>query len=668
VRLLSQTRIDPDREGPVIAAVNDARKATPSPDRYGTGMAVYVRMLGGLEITRDGAPAALPTRKAQALLARLALRPGEPVPRVQLAGLLWGGVPDEQGRASLRQAIASIRRAVGDVVAGGDAIAAHVESDAAELAVAADPERVGRLYRGALLDGFPPLEEDFDGWLEEARAALARRALEALRALLDGPAADVALADRALAIDSTFEPAWRARIRLLAARGERAAALREAERCRAELARSVRAAPSAETERLVREVASAGPEPAPRGGRAPALAVLPFEVLSGDPTHALFARGLAEDVLVALSRFRPLRVAARDSAWRLAGEGLAAAAVGRVLAVDYVLSASVRPGAGGLRIAAHLVEVAGEREVWGERYDAELADLLGVQDRLVRAVASALVLHIDSAGLREASRRPPERLDAWECWLRGMECLRAGTAGSDLEGRRFFERALEKDPGFARAYAGLSLSHFNDWSCVAWDRWDENERRAFDYAREALRLDDRDHVAHLILGRVLLYRREFDAAAEHLARSLALNDNDADALAHLALGLAYLGEPERAIELGAAARRLNPFHPDWYFPCIALGHAGARRLRPAVELLERAPDGFVDTRALLAALHGHCGDVARAGESARRFLDRFRREIARDPRAGAAEAVPWLLRINPLRRAEDRDWLVDGLARAGVGA
>jgi DNA-binding SARP family transcriptional activator/TolB-like protein len=648
---------------------------------------LHVRLLGPLELrSADGAPIALPTRKAQALLARLAARPGEAVSRGELAGLLWADRPDEQGRASLRQALASIRRAAGDgaaaLSAGGDAVALDpraVEVDVARLEAAlarGDAGLAAELHRGPFLDGFPPLDEPFDDWAEATRAGLARRALDAFRALLEplaepgDAAAGLALAERALALDPAFEPAWRARMRLLAARGERAAALREYERCRAAVARAVSAQPGPETERLLRELAAGDPGPrrAAGPGGLPTLAVLPFDVASSDATHDVFARGLAEDLLLALSRFRTLRVVARDSVARLAADGLGAAQIGRVLGAGHVLAATVRPGGGRLRIAARLVDSASEREAWAERFEADLADVFAVQERIAGAVAGALAIQLDAGALREATGRPPASLDAYACWLRGMQCVRSGTAEADLEGRRFFERALELDPGFARAHAGLSLSHFNDWSCVAWDRWDENERRAFEHAREALRLDERDHLAHLVLGRVLLYRREFDRAAEHLARSLALNENDADALTHLALGYGYLGEGERAVALAAAARRLNPFHPEWYFPCGSVGCAVLRRPGEAVELLERAPDGFVDTRAMMAACYAHLGDDARAAESGRRFLARFRGEIARDPRAGGDAALAWLLRVNPFRREEDRRWLADGLARAGLRA
>jgi TolB-like protein len=560
-------------------------------------MAPRIQLLGGFALLdAGGAEVQLPTRKAQALLALLARRPGAAIARARLAGLLWPDRPDAQGRASLRQALASIRRALAACGAPGpvahrDAVAldpAGVEVDVASFEASlgsGDLDRALGCYRGPFLDGFPPVEDLFDEWLHAERNVLAVRATEALR---------------------------------------------------------------------VR----------PSARRGPSLAVLPFEVLGEDPAAPIFARGLAEDICVDLSRFRTIEVIAPGSAGHAATAGLDPAALGRSLGAEYLLGATVRAAGGRMRVAPRLLEAATGRQVWADRYDADLADVFSVQDRIAQAVASALALGIDEHELARARSHPPERLDAYSCWVKGMTCLRAGTSEGDREARGLFLRALELDPSNARAHAGLSLAHFNDWSCAAWERWDENEREAFRYAAEAARLDDRDHVAHFILGRVLIYRREFERGAQHLERALALNPGDADVLAHAALGYAYLGDPARGLALGLAARRLHPFHPEWHLAVLAMNHFFAREPGEAVALLERAPDAYVDSRAFLAAGYAHLGDLERARENARRFLARFARSIA--PGASPADAISWVLRVNPLRREEDRVYLVEGMARAGI--
>jgi tetratricopeptide (TPR) repeat protein len=247
-----------------------------------------------------------------------------------------------------------------------------------------------------------------------------------------------------------------------------------------------------------------------------------------------------------------------------------------------------------------------------------------------------------------------------------MHWLRRGTPESDAEARRLFERAIEISPTFARSYSGLSLSFFNDWSCSAWQRWDETERQAYRHALEAIRLDPHDHVTHYILGRILLYRREFDRGIAHLRKAVALNPNDADVLVNACLGHAYYGEPERGLELEREALAIHPFHPEWYLAYFAASRFVARRAREARERFERVVDVTVDARAFMAAASADLGELSAAREQAQAFLDRFAERIAFGKPFAREDPVRWILRVNPMRRDEDRAYLLDGLARAGL--
>ena len=647
---------------------------------------IRIRMLGPFEVvSRDGSRLAFPTRKAEALLARLARRPGERLARAHLAGLLWPDRPDEQGRTSLRQALAAIRRVLADAGAGGPTTGGDVVSfpaDSVEVDVVAletelsrpspDPARLAALCRGPLLAGFPPVEDTFDDWVEAERAALARLVLERLRPRLgqaarSGGAGDLAIADAALALDPAFEPAYRARMGILLRSGERAAALRDYERCRTALARDLGVRPGPEIEALRREIAADDAHPATeRKPSMPSLAVLPFAILSDDPRQELFARGLYEDVIGALSRFRALRLVAPGSVERASDRGSDAIETSRFVAARYALSTSVRGDGSRIRLSLRLVDTATSRQLWAERLDVDPGGALDAQDRITRSVAAALALQIDASELEAALRRPPEELEAYECWIRGIHWLRRGTTAADVEARRLFQRAVEIAPRFARAYSGLSLSYFNDWSCAAWERWDETERNAYQHALEATRLDDRDHVTHCILGRILLYRREYERGIAHVRRAIALNPNDADVLTNASVAHAYYGEPERALELEREARLIHPFHPDWYFLYFKVSRFFARRPREVLELAKPVADMSVDARAFMAAAQAHLREIDCARENARRFTERFARDIAFGKPFDALDPVRWILHVNPIRREEDRAYLVEGLGRAGL--
>jgi DNA-binding SARP family transcriptional activator len=654
-----------------------------------------IQLLGGLSLSHAGQPVSLPARKSEALLAVLAVRPGVAFERQWLAGLLWPNVAEPQARTSLRQALGHVRKSLAAALIAGSADRIHldpkaVQVDTAELqrlfALApSEREPALALLRGPLLEGFPALEEPFDHWLYNERTRLAERTAAALQECLAALSAAghveraLAVGQRLVELDPSAEATHRALMRLHAERGDRSAALRQYQHCRELLRQQLDVEPSAETERLKEtlsrlSVAPPAPEPAPASVRAPdsegrwRIAVLPFTALSETNEARVLAAALTEDVSTELLRFRQLALVARTRMAPFAKEPIDLLAIARETAARLVLSGSVRALPGRVRVTAALFDTSSGLELWAERWDAADDDWLSAADRLTRSVVGALALRIDESRLGRARRKPRERLEAYECWLSGLDCLRRGTPESDEEARALFAQALSLSPGFARAYSGISLSHFNDWSCQAWDRWDERERLAFENARRAVELDDGDHVTHTILARIYLYRRDFERSERHLEHAVALNGNDADMLMHAAVAFAQLGDSERAVELMDRAFALKSVVPDWYCAHAGFVHFIARDLDAALAVTLRAPDGLVDTRALLAAICVHQAQQAPAEEHAARFMAHFRNKITagREPERG--EAARWLLHVNPMRRSSDADYFLAGVVGAGVDA
>ena len=304
--------------------------------------------------------------------------------------------------------------------------------------------------------------------------------------------------------------------------------------------------------------------------------------------------------------------------------------------------------------------------MWAERFDAPADEILAVQDDIVARVAAALALKSDEARLAVARRKPLTSLEAYECWLRGESALQTGTIEGDREARTFFERALELDPHFARAYAGLSLSHFNEWSCQAWIRWDEKERLAYQFARRAADLDTSDAMVEIVLGRITLYRGHFDEAAQHIDRAIALNPNEADVLAYAAACRALLGDGASGLELATKAARLNPVSADWYIAPTALSLFVLGRYDESIAFALRMPHATLDCPALLAAALALAGDRGRAAVYLQRFLADFEERVTfgRAPEAG--EPLRWLLHVDPFRRTEDVERVTMGLRLAGL--
>jgi hypothetical protein len=165
-----------------------------------------------------------------------------------------------------------------------------------------------------------------------------------------------------------------------------------------------------------------------------------------------------------------------------------------------------------LRIAVDLSECDGGAQVWSERFDTPAEGLFEVQDEIVARIAATLMARLEETAVRQALRRPAGSLAAYELTLRGFAELRHGSFESDEAARALFQQAIEIDPFYARAYAGLSLSHFNEWTCQYWTLFRESGRLAYAYAHRALELDDRDAMLHLVVGRIKLYWRQFERA------------------------------------------------------------------------------------------------------------------------------------------------------------
>lgn len=645
-----------------------------------------IGLLGGFSISHDGQPISLPTRKAAAVLAVLALSPGQAVARERLADLLWPGSAAEQARGSLRQALSQLRRTLDNDGRGLIESTAHtvvldrtrVSVDAVELTealAAGDPtalEVAARVYSGGLLAGFSSGETPFDDWAQAEATRLQRLALDGLGRLLDHHVAHAdmdaaqALAERLIHIDPTHEHTYQAMMRLYLRNGALGATAREYERCKSALATHLGVPPSATTEALRRTIWTASSGAAGDADNTPVVAILPFSNLSGVADDELMVRGFSADLVHELSRFRALRVVAAHSSFTAASMASSAGEAGRHLGARYLVTGSVRRGPGHLRIAAEVVDSANGLCLWSHRDDVGAETLFDVQNDIARGVASALAVRIDNDRLQRAVRKPLESLETYDCWLRGLACLRQGTAESHEDARRYFHLALDKDPEFARAYSGLSLTHFNEWSCIAWNRWDENECKAFEHAQRGLALDDDDHMTHFVLGRILLYRREYERAIRHLDRAEALNPNDADMLAQLALSDALLGEPLRGMDRARLAMRLNPYHDDWYFLFAAAAAMFSRHLEEAITLGLKAPHVATDAHAWVGAAYAHLDNPHEAQRHLAAFHQVFRRKITYGREPAADEPARWIAHVNPLRRPGDLAFLLDGLAKAGL--
>ncbi len=409
-------------------------------------------------------------------------------------------------------------------------------------------------------------------------------------------------------------------------------------------------------------------EASPAGSHPVCIAVMPFGNLSGSRDHDYFSIGFVEDLITDLAHFASLKVISSYTTRKMSSDSSDGLAVAAELGIDYLLNGNLRRLKGQIRISAQLMEITGGRILWAERYDAPMDTLFDIQDDIVAQVVSAISAQIDRTLLAAARNKPMIRMAAYDFWLRGMECMRQGTPEADQEARKMFKQALAVDPHFSRAYAGLSLSHFNDWSCQLWEQWETTERKAYDYAMRAYQLDDTDHVVQMILGRILLFRRQFDLAAQHLDRSLALNANDADNLVQVAACMAFLGDAKRGEALFLKSLQLNPYRESWYYTYGAWPYMIQRRYDTFIETALKGPltDVWMDQPAYIAAAYAYKGDRHQAARYLKLFKEVFSREILNGNDPSSEEIIGWINKANPLRQVSDLEHIVEGLVLAGL--
>jgi adenylate cyclase len=301
----------------------------------------------------------------------------------------------------------------------------------------------------------------------------------------------------------------------------------------------------------------------------PSVAVLPFTNMSGDPDQEFVSDGIAEDVITALSRYPSLFVIARNSCFTYKGRAVDIKQVGHELGVRYVLEGSVRKAGNRIRVTAQLVEGETSNHVWAQRYDRDLADIFAVQDEITEAVTVAIAPAIANAELQRAVRRPPESLDAWAAYQRGLWHLSEANQDDNATAQRFFQRAIDLDRTFAGGYSGLALAQLQ--AAAVYQKLDllEAQTSAETLARRAVALDGADAEARSCLGWALQARGELEGALAEIERALAMSPNLAVAHGQRGATLIFSGRPKEGLAAVQTSIRLDPRDP---FSAIRLLH------------------------------------------------------------------------------------------------
>ncbi|NDQ58809.1 MAG: tetratricopeptide repeat protein [Acidipila sp.] len=304
------------------------------------------------------------------------------------------------------------------------------------------------------------------------------------------------------------------------------------------------------------------PGPEPVNGRS-MLAVLPFENLTGDAGQEYFSDGMTEEMIAQLGRLDPehLGVIARTSMMNYKHSHEQLEKIGSELGVQYVLEGTVRRDADKVRISAQLIQIKDQTHIWARQYDRELSDLLALQGEIAQEIASGIQLtlgeHKPIAGSPRRSVSPSSN-EAYDLYLKGEYFWNKRTAEGFQQAIRYFQQAVDKDPGYARAYAGLADSYalISGYSGTPQAAFPEKARAA---AQRAVEIDESLPEAHTALALVVQnFDWDWPKAEREFRRAIELDPNYATAHHWYGEHLTWRGHFDEALQESERARQLDP--------------------------------------------------------------------------------------------------------------
>jgi adenylate cyclase len=341
---------------------------------------------------------------------------------------------------------------------------------------------------------------------------------------------------------------------------------------------AVRAAPAAAR-------AGSNPVEAPTGTHK-SIAVLPFANMSSDPENEFFSDGISDELINLLTKLPQLRVSSRTSSFAFKSKNLNVRTIAAELGVKTVLEGSVRRAGNRVRITAQLIDADVDSHLWSETYDRDLDDIFAVQDEIAHRIVDALEISLSPGQERAIQKIPTSDIRAYDCYLRGRKFFHEQRGGSMDQALRMFRQAIEIDPGFARAYAGIADAAAYNYTF--YDREAAHLEQADAASRKALELDPELAEAHSARGHVLALQKRHDEAATEFETAIRLDPQLYEAYFFYARSEYLRGDIEKTALLYEKASAVQP--EDYKAPILA------------ASMYERLEDDEAERIALLRGL------------------------------------------------------------------
>ncbi|OSQ52439.1 BTAD domain-containing putative transcriptional regulator [Marivita geojedonensis] len=636
------------------------------------------RLIGAFSVTDAfGKNCPLPGRKDRAVLAFLAAHSGHPVARDRLVELVWPGSLEGAGRASLRQSLSTIRKALAHesiLTVDRDTImlnAGPIRTDIARLGIGdlkVSESEVAPIANGEMfLDDLSGISSEYDTWRATEQSRLSAVVAKSLISLAEEAEATqnfaraVSYLSQLSSLDPLNENAVRRLMRSQILVAQPNAAVQRYRRFESFLDKELGIRPEPETQDMFRHAMAQRsghsgaarteetpiPADVPEVGTPPTILVRPFRDLSADQSDTYFTDGLTEDVTIELGRFPGLRVMAPETGFAYRDTSVGAQEIAQEIGVRYILTCTVRRTSKRLRVSAQLLDANNNHLVWAERFDRELSELFDLQDDITASVVGAVAPQIEiTEGLR-ASRAEITSMSLYDRALRAHHDLNIGKRNSGPEhvarAISAAEDILQEQPDMPQALLVLAWGHFYSFLC----RWppdpDLAKEQALDAAERLLGLEPNNVHALTVRGELRASLGQYEAALRDHRKALDINPNFTWTLFFMSICEALVGRPDEARAHAKRGLMLSPKSRDTgiagAYLAMALASFSEDKLKDAIhwgELAIETQPKVPYRRLLVAACYGLLDrhDEAREHLEA---LNAFAPKFVSDFRAGCID-------------------------------
>ena len=418
---------------------------------------------------------------------------------------------------------------------------------------------------------------------------------------------------------------------------------------------------------LTRDLWAPAPERAPADAmldvpKGPAIAVLPFVNLSGDPKQDYFSDGLTEDILTELSRARDLRVLARNTTFQYKGKAVDVGKLGSDLNVRYVLEGSVRRAEDQLRVTAQLIDAETGSHIWADRYDRDMADVFLVQDEIVDQIVAKIAGSygaIERNEAKAAARKSPQQVQAYDLVLRAREAMQWDwTSETFRVARGFLQQAIALDPANAQARRELAWLAVMGW-VFRLDETPVPPDEITAQATKAVEIDPADARARMVAASAYFFTKQLDQFHREADQALALAPYDAEIIAALACMISSAGDHQRGVALAKKANALNAdAATGWYHSTVYTAYYLKGDYERALEVARQNQDSEMFYSYLeIIPIYGQLGMKQEALEAWRGLLKQY-------PGASAETFADWWRLWNIHEDEVAR--LMEGVYKSGV--